>query len=215
MNAWWGQNWFPGNQSWRYRPEDKVVNTSFDHTVDRTMIAGSAVSHLQLYATEPILVTLPNWEKEESCHITTFLSKGSSGAWMKEERDNSSRGGSLPTLPGLYLCAFQPSQRGFFRVHTFVWREREPEPNFQTFQGPRHQFHGIQITWTRESLVLYKSFKPLWADIQREIPLWHGAWKLNLFYILALSTLWLIPILSTRFCLGWSLWKQLRHFFAN
>jgi hypothetical protein len=87
-----------GFQSWRYRPEDKVVNTSFDHTVDRTMIAGSAVSHLQLYATEPILVTLPNREKEESCHITTFLSKGSSGAWMKEERDTS-RGGAYLRCP--------------------------------------------------------------------------------------------------------------------
>ncbi len=101
----------------------------------------------------------------------------------------------------LIILWVQPSQRGFFRVHTFVWREREPEPNFQTFQGPRHQFHGIQITWPRESLALYKSFKPLWADIQREIPLWHGAWKLDLFYILALSTLWLIPFLRNRFCL--------------
>ena len=53
-----------GFQSWRYRPEDKVVNTSFDHAVDRTMIAGSAMSHLHLYATEPILVTLPNWERK-------------------------------------------------------------------------------------------------------------------------------------------------------
>ncbi len=40
--------------------------------------------------------------------------------WMKEVRDNTSRGGGLPTLPGIYLSTFQPSQRGFFRVHTFV-----------------------------------------------------------------------------------------------
>ncbi len=39
---------------------------------------------------------------------------------MKEERDNTSRVGGLPTLPGLYLSTFQPSQRGFFRVlHRF------------------------------------------------------------------------------------------------
>jgi len=36
------------------------------------------------------------------------------------ERDQTSRGGGLPTLPGLYLSTFQPSQRRFFRVHTFV-----------------------------------------------------------------------------------------------
>ncbi len=62
----------------------------------------------------------------------------------RKEGDNTSRCGGLPTLPGLYLSTFQPSQRGFFRVHRFVWRERESmSPNFQTFQDPRHQFHGI------------------------------------------------------------------------
>ncbi len=61
---------------------------------------------------------------------------------MKEERDNIWGGGGLPTLPSLYLSTFQPSQQGFFRVHTFVWREREPEPEFSNFSGP-HQFHGI------------------------------------------------------------------------
>ena len=55
--------------------------TSFDLTADMTIIDSSAVAvaPLQLFATEPILVTLPNGEKEESCHITTFLLKGSSG----------------------------------------------------------------------------------------------------------------------------------------
>jgi hypothetical protein len=61
---------------------------------------------------------------------------------MKEERDNTSGGGGLPTLPGLYLSTFQPSQRGFFRVHLCEGRE-SLSPNFQTFQDPRHQFHGI------------------------------------------------------------------------
>jgi hypothetical protein len=46
--------------------------------------------------------------------------KSSKLAWMKEERDNTSRVGGLPTLPGLNLSTFQPSQRGFFRVHEFV-----------------------------------------------------------------------------------------------
>ncbi len=30
------------------------------------------------------------------------------------ERDKTSRGGGLPTLPGLYLSTIQPLQRGFF-----------------------------------------------------------------------------------------------------
>ncbi len=49
------------------------------------------------------------------------------------ERDKTSSGGGLPTLPGLYLSTFQSSQRGFFRVHTSVWREREPEFEFSNF----------------------------------------------------------------------------------
>ena len=53
------------------------------------------------------------------------------------ERDNTSRRGGPPMLPGLYLCTIQPSQRGFFRVHTFVWREREPVPEFTNFSGPQ------------------------------------------------------------------------------
>jgi hypothetical protein len=35
----------------------------------------------------------------------------------------------LSTTEGTY----QPLQRGFFRVHTFVWREREPDPEFLNF----------------------------------------------------------------------------------
>ncbi len=49
------------------------------------------------------------------------------------ERDKTSSGGALPMLPGLYHSTFQPSQRGFFRVHTSVWREREPELEFLNF----------------------------------------------------------------------------------
>ncbi len=52
---------------------------------------------------------------------------------MKEVRDNTSREGGLPTLAGLNLSTFQPSQRGFFRVHMFVGRGREPEPEFLNF----------------------------------------------------------------------------------
>ena len=33
------------------------------------------------------------------------------------ERDNTSRRGGPPTLPGLYLSTIQPSQRGFYRIH--------------------------------------------------------------------------------------------------
>ena len=64
--------------------------------------------------------------------------RSQSPPWMKEVRDKTWGRGGLPTLPGLYLSTFQPSQRGFFRIHTFVCREREPEPEFL---NPRHQFH--------------------------------------------------------------------------
>jgi hypothetical protein len=53
------------------------------------------------------------------------------------ERDKTSRRGGLPTLPSLKLSTFQPSQRGFFRVHMSMWREREPEPEFSNFSGPQ------------------------------------------------------------------------------
>ncbi len=53
------------------------------------------------------------------------------------ERDQTSRGGGLPTLPGLYHSTFQPSQRGFFWVHMCVWRERKPEAEFLNFLGPQ------------------------------------------------------------------------------
>ncbi len=33
------------------------------------------------------------------------------------ERDNTSGGGGLPTLPGLNLSTIQPLQRGFYRIH--------------------------------------------------------------------------------------------------
>ncbi len=61
------------------------------------------------------------------------------------ERDKTSRGGGLPTLPGLYLSTIQPSQRGFFWVHMCVWRERKPEAEFLNFLGsqpsiPRNWF---------------------------------------------------------------------------
>jgi hypothetical protein len=37
--------------------------------------------------------------------------------WMKEVRDNTSRKGGLPKLPGLYRSTIQPSRRGFYRIH--------------------------------------------------------------------------------------------------
>jgi hypothetical protein len=53
--------------AWHLRPEGKVMITSFDLIADMTIIDSSAVAvaQLQLFATEPILVTLPNGEKEE------------------------------------------------------------------------------------------------------------------------------------------------------
>jgi hypothetical protein len=55
--------------------------------------------------------------------------------WMKEIRDNTWGRGGLPTLPSLMLSTIQPSQRGFFRVHMSVRRERDPEPEFTNFSG--------------------------------------------------------------------------------
>ncbi len=66
--------------------------------------------------------------------------------WMKEVRDNTWGRGGLPTLPGLNLSTFQPSQRGFFRVHTSLWRERDPEPEFTNFSGPQASIpQNVQI----------------------------------------------------------------------
>ncbi len=92
--------------------------------------------------------------------------------WMKEERDNTSRRGVLPTLPSLNLSTFQPSQRGFFTVHTSIWREREPEPEFSNFSGPQASIPqnwqiGFAIlallhtggTDSLEIFVLFKSLK--------------------------------------------------------
>jgi hypothetical protein len=33
------------------------------------------------------------------------------------ERDNTSRKGGLPSLPGFYRSTIQPSRRGFYRIH--------------------------------------------------------------------------------------------------
>ena len=59
---------------------------------------------------------------------------------MKEVRDNTSRRGGLPTLPSLYLSTFQPSQRGFFRVHVCKeresWRKRIQSTRVSVQQGP-------------------------------------------------------------------------------
>ncbi len=33
------------------------------------------------------------------------------------ERDNTSRKGGLPSLPGLYSSTIQPSRQGFYRIH--------------------------------------------------------------------------------------------------
>jgi hypothetical protein len=37
------------------------------------------MAQIQLYAMVPILVTLPNGEREESCHLIALLLKGNSG----------------------------------------------------------------------------------------------------------------------------------------
>ncbi len=45
------------------------------------------------------------------------------------EKDNTSRKGGLPTLPGLYLSTIQPSQREFYRIHVC-----EGEDNWRQYQ---------------------------------------------------------------------------------
>ncbi len=70
------------------------------------------------------------------------------------ERDKTSRGGGLPTLPGLYLSIIQPSQRGFFWVHMCVWRERKPEAEFLNFLGPQPRNWFLKGTVSRDFLLL-------------------------------------------------------------
>jgi hypothetical protein len=41
------------------------------------------------------------------------------------ERDNTSRKGGPPTLPGLYRSTIQPSRRGFYRIHVCEGTEGE------------------------------------------------------------------------------------------
>jgi hypothetical protein len=71
------------------------------------------------------------------------------------ERDKTSRGGGLPTLPGLYLSTIQPSQRGFFWVHMCVWRERKPEAEFLNFLGPQP---SIPRNWFLKGTVALDGF---------------------------------------------------------
>jgi hypothetical protein len=58
----------------------------------------------------PISVLRHSWLSRSS----VFCVQARLTPWMKEVRDNTSREGGLPTLPGRYLSTFQPSQRGFF-----------------------------------------------------------------------------------------------------
>jgi hypothetical protein len=99
--------------------------------------------------------------------------------WMKEVRDNTSREGGLPTLPGLYLCTFQPSQRGFFWVHTCVWREREPEPEFLNFYG----VPGITSDWFWKHHLLLG----MWEDFFLLLKLTHEAKSQAWMHIIYLS----------------------------
>ncbi len=108
-----------------------------------------------------------DWFIHGSCRNYNFLSRAphemdtSYGITMDEgrERDNTSRRGGLPTLPGLYLSTIQPSQRGFFRVHTFVWRERVPVPEFSNCSGPTPGINSTELVdWFRVcSFVGYSS----------------------------------------------------------
>jgi hypothetical protein len=40
------------------------------------------------------------------------------------ERDHTSGGGGLPTLPGLNLSTIQPSRRGFYRIHVCEGKDK-------------------------------------------------------------------------------------------
>jgi hypothetical protein len=110
--------------------------------------------------------------------------KGESYPWMKE--DTTSREGGLPTLAGLYISTFQPSQRGFFRVHTrvhtCVWREREPEPEFSNFSGPQASIPRIGrlvsetlYLFATLALTTYAGGTDLWNAIL--ISLNFGLWR--------------------------------------
>jgi hypothetical protein len=66
-----------------------------------------------LLAVETALTTKYVFIKNTTVYVLSS-ELGLSQLWMKEERDNTWREGGLPTLPGLHLRTFQPSQRGFF-----------------------------------------------------------------------------------------------------
>jgi hypothetical protein len=53
-------------------------------------------------------------ESEGMLRISVAFNKQGNTMDEGRERDKTSRGGGLPTLPGLYLSTIQPSQRGFF-----------------------------------------------------------------------------------------------------
>jgi hypothetical protein len=53
-----------------------------------------------------------------SCRMTLTIVYSCVGCMDEEiERDHTSGGGGLPTLPGLNLSTIQPSRRGFYRIH--------------------------------------------------------------------------------------------------
>jgi hypothetical protein len=92
----------------------------------------------QGYGNSLAIVSLISCEQETLWELFWFLvSRDVLTMDEGRERDQTSRRGGLPTLPGLYLSTIQPSQRGFFWVHMCVWRERKPEAEFLNFLGPQ------------------------------------------------------------------------------
>ncbi len=111
-------------------PEGVVIRAdNRHHARDNLGIIGNIWKKFPLESNNTEDVSL--WSQYLCC-FSVNLNVIEARPWMKEERDNTSRVGGLSTLPGLYLSTFQPSQRGFFRVH-YVCRERKSEPKFLNF----------------------------------------------------------------------------------
>ncbi len=71
------------------------------------------------------------------------LQDASKKPWMKEEGDNTSREEGYLRCPASTSVHFSLRNEGSSEYIRFCEGRENLSPNFQTFQDPGHQFHGI------------------------------------------------------------------------
>ncbi len=113
---------------------------------------------------------------------------------MKEVRDNTSREGGLPTLPGRYLSTFQPSQRGFLSTYVWVKGEIAWARIFKLFRIP-----GITSDWFRKHLSSLGTLA--WDGLQCgkffftfKINTWSKITSLNAYFIFIWNCLYIAEL---------------------